>query len=64
MGTTLTTDEKNAFVETVDEFTQGEDAPKDYREFRKYVREMADNYRTSGMNVYRSSRSTQAWAQR
>jgi hypothetical protein len=51
----------NQGVETVDEFTQGEDAPQTPREFRKYVNSMVSEYRTSGMNVYKSSRSTNEW---
>lgn len=45
-------------VETVDQFTQGEDAPSNWREFRKYINEMLRNYRQSGMYVYTSQRST------
>ena len=48
-------------VETVDQFTQGDDAPKDAKEFRKYVNEMLRNYRESGMHVYKSQRCTQEW---
>ena len=48
-------------VETVDQFTQGEDAPKDAKEFRKYVNEMLRNYRESGMQVYKSQRATKDW---
>ena len=48
-------------VETVDQFTQGEDAPQNYKEFRKYVNEMARNYRENGMHVYQSHRATKEW---
>ena len=45
-------------IETVDQFTQGEDAPQNYKEFRKYVNEMVRNYREGGMHVYKSQRAT------
>ena len=48
-------------VETVDQFTQGEDAPQNWKEFRKYVNEMLRNYLESGMQVYKSQRCTQEW---
>lgn len=48
-------------VETVDEFTRGEDAPSNWREFRKYVSDMVAQYQMAGMNVYRSTRCAQAW---
>ena len=48
-------------VETVDQFTQGDDAPKEAKEFRKYVNKMVRNYIESGMNVYKSQRCTQDW---
>ena len=48
-------------VETVDQFTQGDDAPQNWKEFRKYVNEMLRNYRESGMHVYKSQRCTQEW---
>ena len=48
-------------VETVDEFTRGEDSPANPKEFRKYVSDMAREYRMSGMNVYQSSRCTKDW---
>ena len=48
-------------IETVDEFTQGENAPVTYKDFKKYVREMVREYHMSGMNVYTSSRSTKEW---
>jgi hypothetical protein len=51
-------------VETVDEFTRGEDAPENPREFRAYVREMVSNYHQSRMPVYTSSRCTREWSQR
>ena len=51
-------------IETVDQFTQGEDAPQNYKEFRKYVNEMVRNYRENGMNVYKSQRSTKDWREK
>ena len=48
-------------VETVDEFTQGQDAPINYREFRAYVRDMVREYHIAGMAVYRSTRCTNEW---
>ena len=51
-------------VETVDEFTQGEDAPEDRKAFRQHIREMVANYHQCGQPVYTSSRSTRDWAQR
>ena len=48
-------------VETVDQFTQGEDAPQEPKEFRKYVNEMVRNYREGGMHVYKSQRATKDW---
>ena len=51
----------NGSVETVDEFTRGEGAPSDNREFRKYVASMVGEYHTSGMPVYISSRCTKDW---
>lgn len=46
-------------VETVDEFTQ--EPNQNWREFRKYVRQMVNEYKMAGMNVYRSSRCTKDW---
>lgn len=51
-------------VETVDEFTQGQDAPEDFREFKKHVRKMKQEYHMAGMNVYGSSRCTNDWKSR
>ena len=48
-------------VETVDQFTQGEDAPQEPKEFRKYVNEMVKNYRENNMQVYKSQRATKDW---
>ena len=48
-------------VETVDEFTLGEDAPKEWRLFIKYVKEMIAEYHMAGMGVYRSRCSTKEW---
>ena len=50
-------------IETVDEFTQGEDAPENYREFRKYVNSMVKEYQIAGMNVYKSQRCKNDWKQ-
>ena len=46
-------------IETVDEFTQTKDQRR--TEFLKYVNDMIENYRDSGMNVYKSNRSTKEW---
>ena len=51
-------------VETVDQFTKGEDAPQNAKEFRKYVNDMVKEYHISGQNVYKSSRSTKEWRQK
>lgn len=48
-------------VETVDQFTQGEDAPQEPKEFRKYVNEMVRNYIEGGMHVYKSQRAARDW---
>lgn len=48
-------------VETVDEFTRGNDAPDNPIEFRKYVNQMVKEYSTAGISVYKSSRSTRDW---
>lgn len=48
-------------VETVDEFTRGKDAPKEPREFNKYVNQMVKEYNLGGQNVYKSSRCTKDW---
>lgn len=47
--------------ETVDEFTPGEDAPADRREFCRYVAQMVAEYHMSGMAVYPSSRPCKGW---
>ena len=47
--------------ETVDEFTQGENAPADRKEFRRYVREMQAEYSLAGMNTHQSSRPCKGW---
>ena len=54
----------NYGIETVDEFTQGENAPQNWREFRKYINEMLRNYIQSGMYVYTSQRSTKEWREK
>lgn len=48
-------------VETVDQFTKGEDAPLTSKEFRAYVSKMVQEYHMSGQNVYRSNRCTKEW---
>lgn len=48
-------------VETVDQFTPGQDAPEG-REFRAYVSKMVQEYHMAGMAVYRSSRCTKDWS--
>jgi len=45
--------------ETVDEFTREPGQP--LREFRAYVRKMADDYRLAGMPVYTSKRPCKGW---
>ena len=49
-------------VETIDEFTQGEDAPSNPKEFRAYVRAIVQEYRSTGQPVYTSSRCTKDWS--
>jgi len=51
----------NNSVETVDEFTQGENAPSDLREFRAYTNVMLREYHKVGMQVYKSKRCTKDW---
>lgn len=51
-------------LETVDQFTRGENAPEDRKEFRAYVRKMAGEYGVAGMAVYQSSRACKAWKER
>ena len=51
-------------VETVDQFTQGENAPSNWREFRRYINEMLRNYREAGMHVYQSQRATKDWREK
>lgn len=46
-------------VETVDEFTR--ELNQSPKEFRIYVNSMVREYHLSGMNVYKSSRSTKDW---
>jgi len=46
-------------IETVDEFTR--EAGQSPRDFRRYVNEMARNYRDAKMYVYQSSRCTKDW---
>jgi hypothetical protein len=48
-------------VETVDEFTRGEDAPKNPKEFKAYIKSMISEYQLTGQNVYKSTRSTKEW---
>ena len=47
--------------ETVDEFTLGEGAPPNKREFRAYVKKMVVEYHLGGMDVYQSSRPCAGW---
>jgi hypothetical protein len=49
-------------VETVDEFTREQN--QNPIEFRKYVNQMVKEYHLTGMNVYKSSRSTKYWKQK
>lgn len=46
-------------VETVDEFTREQN--QSTKEFRLYVKQMVNEYQIAGMNVYKSSRSTNEW---
>ena len=46
-------------VETVDEFTR--EIGQSPIDFRKYVNQMAQQYRISGMPVYKSGRCTRDW---
>ncbi len=48
-------------VETVDEFTQGVDAPSVRREFKKYVKEAISEYHIANIAVYLSSRPCKGW---
>jgi hypothetical protein len=48
-------------LETVDQFTRGEDAPATATEFRQYIRQMIKEYHTAGMAVYRSIRPCKSW---
>lgn len=48
-------------VETIDEFTRGQDSPAEPREFRAYIKVMLREYHLSGQPVYVSSRSTKDW---
>lgn len=49
----------NYGIETVDEFTREEgQSPK---EFNIYVRQMQKEYSIAGINIYKSSRSTNDW---
>ena len=47
-------------TETVDEFSP--EPGRGFRDFQGYVSKMVQEYRTSGMNVYRSSRPTREWS--
>ena len=52
-------------VETVDEFTQGEEGNSEkFTEFRQYINQMKNEYKRAGMNVYESSRPTDEWEKR
>lgn len=46
-------------IETVDEFTREQN--QEPKEFRLYVNQMRKEYHIAGMNVYKSSRSTNEW---
>jgi hypothetical protein len=48
-------------VETVDEFTRGENAPQNPKEFKAFLNTMIHEYIVSGQNVYKSTRSTKEW---
>ena len=51
----------NGRVETVDEFTRGENAPANVQQFVSYIRDMVKEYHIAGIDVYRSNRSTKDW---
>lgn len=51
-------------VETIDEFTRGQDSPASPKEFRKYIFEMLKECRMSGNPAYMSSRCTKEWKTR
>lgn len=61
MKTIYLNTKQNGIVETVDQFTQGVDAPANYREFKAYVRTIIDEYHLTGQNVYKSQRCTKEW---
>lgn len=46
-------------IETVDEFSREQN--QSTKEFKQYVNQMVSEYHLAGMNVYRSSRSTNDW---
>ena len=51
-------------VETIDQFTRGEDAPKESREFKLYVNNMIAEYHLAGIAAYASRRCAKAWKER
>jgi hypothetical protein len=48
-------------VETIDQFTRGEDSPQNPKEFKAHINAMIREYHISGQNVYKSTRSTKEW---
>ena len=46
-------------IETVDEFNKEQN--QSTKEFKQYVNQMVSEYHLAGMNVYKSSRSTNNW---
>ena len=61
MKTIYLNSKQHGTIETVDQFTQGKDAPSNYREFRAYVNVMIREYRFSGQDVYKSQRKCKDW---
>ena len=51
-------------VETIDQFTRGENAPKKSSEFKRYVESMIAEYQLAGIAAYASRRCAKAWKER
>ena len=59
MGTIFLNIKTNLGIETIDQFTREEN--QTLKEFKKYVNQMVNEYQISGINVYKSNRSTNDW---
>jgi hypothetical protein len=59
MGTIFLNIKTNLGTETVDEFTREEN--QTLKEFKKYINHLINEYQIAGINVYKSSRSTNGW---